>query len=185
MFAIIFSWFSSIRQGLRSRAALHAEILALRHQLLVLQRVNRGRRFRLSVTDRLLWVWLSRLWSGWRSALVIVKPETVIAWHRRGFRFYWSWKSRHPQGRPSVSREIIDLIRKVSLANPRWGAPRIHGELLKLGFELSEATVAKYMVRQQKPPSQTWRTFLANHAKDLVLLIFSSFRPCSFECCSS
>jgi len=116
---------------------------------------------------------------------VIVKPETVIAWHRRGFRFYWSWKSRHPQGRPSVSREIIDLIRKVSLANPRWGAPRIHGELLKLGFELSEATVAKYMVRQQKPPSQTWRTFLANHAKDLVLLIFSSFRPCSFECCSS
>lgn len=113
MFAIIFSLFSSIRQGLRSRAALHAEILALRHQLLVLQRVNRDRRLRLSVTDRLLWVCLSRLWSGWRSALVILKPETVIAWHRRGFRLYWSWKSRHPQGRPSVSRDIIDLIRKV------------------------------------------------------------------------
>jgi hypothetical protein len=100
---------------------------------------------RLTASDRFLWVWLSRLWREWRSALLIVKPETVIAWHRRGFRLYWSWKSRHPQGRPSVSREVIDLIRKMSQANPRWGAPRIHGELLKLGFELSEATVAKYI----------------------------------------
>jgi hypothetical protein len=89
---------------------------------------------------------------------VIVKPETVIAWHGKGFRLYWSWKSRHPQGRPSLSREVIDLIRRMSLANPRWGAPRIHGELLKLGLELSEATVAKYMVRHRKPLSQTWRT---------------------------
>jgi len=118
--------------------------------------------------DRVLWMWLSRLWSNWRSALVIVKPETVLAWHRRGFRLYWSWKSRHRQGRPCISKEIIDLIRKMSLANPRWGAPRIHGELLKLGFELSEATVAKYMVRHRKPPSQTWRTFMANHMKDMV-----------------
>jgi transposase InsO family protein len=92
----------------------------------------------------------------------------VIAWHRKGFRLYWKWKSRHPQGRPAVSREVIELIRKMSLANPCWGAPRIHGELLKLGFELSQATVAKYMVRPRKPPSQTWRTFLANHTKDLV-----------------
>jgi putative transposase len=122
----------------------------------------------MNVADRLLWVWLSRLWNQWRSALVIVKPETVIASHRRGFRMYCSWKSRHPQGRPSVSREVIDLIRKMSLANPLWGAPKIHGELLKLGFELSESTVAKYMVRHRKPPSQTWRTFLENHAKDLV-----------------
>jgi len=99
---------------------------------------------------------------------MIVKPETVIAWHRRGFRLYWSWKSRHPPGRPSVSVEVIALIRKMSQANPRWGAPRIHGELLKLGFDLSEATVAKYMVRHRKPPSQTWRTFLANHMKDMV-----------------
>jgi putative transposase len=120
------------------------------------------------MADRLLWVWLSRLWSGWRSALVIVKPETVISWHRQGFRLYWIWKSRHTQGRPSVSHEVIDLIRKMSLANPRWGAPRIHGELLKLGFQLSQATVAKYMVRNRKPPSQTWRTFLANHARDMV-----------------
>ena len=168
MFPIILSLVSSMRQCFRSRAALQVEILALRHQLLVVQRGNRGRRLRLSFPDRLLWVWLSHLWSSWRSALMIVRPETVIAWHRRGFRLYWSWKSRHPQGRSSVSREVIDLIHKMSLANPRWGAPRIHGELMKLGFELSESTVAKYMVRHRKPPSQTWRTFLTNHAKDLV-----------------
>jgi putative transposase len=162
MFAIIFSLFSSIRQGLRTRLALQAEILALRHQLLVLQRSSRDRRPPLSIADRLLWVWLSRLWRGWRSALIIVKPETVISWHRAGFRLYWRWKSRHRPGRPPVSNEVIDLIRKMSVANPRWGAPRIHGELLKLGFELSEATVAKYMVRHRTPPSQTWRTFLAN-----------------------
>jgi hypothetical protein len=163
MLPIILSLFSSIRQSFRTRAALQAEILALRHQLLVLRRSKRDRKLRLGVADRLLWVSLSRLWSGWRSALVIVKPETVIAWHRRGFRVYWSWKSRHPQGRLGISREVIDLIRTISLANPRWGAPRIHGELLKLGFELSEATVAKYMAHPRRPTSQTWRTFLANH----------------------
>src|SRR5271155_3082071 len=168
MFTIILSFFSSIRQGFRSRAALQAEILALRHQLLVLQRSTRSRKVRLSAADRLLWVWLSRLWGGWRSALVIVKPETVIAWHRLGFRLYWSWKSRHPQGRPSVSREVIDLIRKMSLTNSRWGAPRIRGELLKLGFDIAESTVAKYMIRRRRPPSQTWRTFLANHTQDMV-----------------
>ena len=172
MFTIICSLFSSIRQGFRTRAALHAEILALRHQLLVLRRSSRGHRLRIARADRLLWVWLSHLWSGWRSALIIVKPDTVIAWHQKGFRLYWRWKSRHRVGRPSVSREVIDLIRKMSLANPRWGAPRIHGELLKLGFELSQATVAKYMVRHRKPPSQTWGTFLRNHTKDIVAADF-------------
>jgi transposase InsO family protein len=168
MFAIIFSLFHSIRQALRARIALHAELLALRHQLLVLQRSKRSHKLRLGVADRALWIWLSRLWNGWRSALVIVKPETVIAWHRRGFRLYWRWKSRHVQGRPSVSREVIELIRRMSLSNPRWGAPRIHGELLKLGFDLSESTVAKYMVRHRRPPSQSWPTFLTNHARTLV-----------------
>jgi putative transposase len=168
MFAIIFSLFHSIRQGLHARVALHAEILTLRHQLLVLQRSKRSHKLRLETADRVFWVWLSQLWNSWRSALVIVKPETVIAWHRRGFRLYWSWRSRHPQGRPSVSREVIDLIRKMSLANPRWGAPRIHGELLKLGLEIAESTIAKYMARHRKPPSQKWRTFLANHSKTLV-----------------
>src|SRR5713226_2559721 len=172
MLTIVLSLFSSARQAFQTRAALQAEILALRHQLLVLQRSTRSHRLRLSCADRFLWVGLSRLWSGWRSALVIVKPETVIAWHREGFRLYWKWKSRHPEGRPSVSREVIDLIHRMSLANPGWGAPRIHGELLKLGFQLSQATVAKYMVRSRKPPSQTWRTFLENHTKDLVAADF-------------
>ena len=159
---------SSLRDCFRARAVLQAEILALRHQLVVLQHSSRGRRLRLRWADRVLWVWLSRLWNDWRSALLLVKPETVIAWHRKGFRLYWNWKSRHLEGRPCVSPEVRNLIRKMSLANPRWGAPRIHGELLKIGIAVSQATVAKYMVRHRKPPSQTWRTFLKNHAKDLV-----------------
>jgi hypothetical protein len=117
-------------------------------------------------------VWISQLWHDWWSALLIVKPETVIAWHRKGFRLYWSWKSRRREGRPTVRPEIRNLIRQMSLANPRWRAPRIHGELLKLGIHVSQATVAKYMVRHRKPPSQSWRTFLRNHAKDLVAADF-------------
>ena len=181
MFTTIFLFFSSIRAGLRTRAELQAEILALRHQLLVLQRFSRDRRLRLDRADRLLWVWLSRFWNGWRSALLIVRPETVIAWHRQGFRLYWRWKSRHPSGRPSASGEVIDLIRRMSVANPRWGAPRIHGELLKLGFNLSQATVAKYMMRQRKPPSQTWRTFLHNHMKDVATADFFVVPTVFFE----
>jgi len=147
---------------------LQVEIPALRHQLTVLKRSHHGR-LRLNSPDRLLWVWLSRFWSGWRSALVIVKPETVISWHRKGFRLYWRWKSRNGDpGRPTIDLEVRKLIRRMSQTNPLWGAPRIHGELLKLGIELSQATVAKYMSRQRKPPSQTWRAFLSNHVKQLV-----------------
>jgi hypothetical protein len=164
----MFTLLVSLRDWFRTRVVLQAEIIALRHQLLVLQRSSRGQRLRLRVFDRLFWVWLSRLWSGWQSALLIVKPETVIAWHRKGFRLYWAWKSRHRQGRPNVSTEIRDLIRKMSVANPRWGAPRIHGELLKLGIEVPQATVAKYIVRRRRPPSQTWRTFLKNHMANMV-----------------
>src|SRR5256886_9027353 len=162
----------SLRDCFRARAFLQAEILALRHQLLVLQRSNRGHKLRLGWADRVLWVWLSRLWNDWRSALLIVKPETVIAWHRRGFRLYWRWKSRHRDGRPTVSPEVRHLIRRISLANPRWGAPRIHGELLKLGIDVCQATVAKYMVRPRRPPSQTWRTFLANHIRQVMAADF-------------
>ncbi len=158
----------SVRRSFRTRAALQAEIIALRHQLLVLQRQSSRHRLRIGAWDRILWVWLSRLWADWRSALLIVKPETVIAWHRKGFRLYWTWKCRHRKGRPVVSTEIRELIRTMSIANPRWGAPRIHGELLKLGIKLSEATVAKYMARRRRPPSQTWRTFLNNHMTSLV-----------------
>jgi len=157
-----------LRDSLRTRAALQAEVLALRHQLLVLQRRHQKQRLRLSTADRLLWVCLARIWPGWREALRIVKPETVVAWHRKGFQLYWSWKSRIRQGRPSISTEVRELIRRMSAANPSWGAPRIHGELGKLGIVVSQTTVAKYMVRHRRPPSQTWRTFLSNHSKDLV-----------------
>jgi putative transposase len=171
----------SLRDCFRARAVLQAEILALRHQLLVLQRSSHGHRGRLGLADRVLWVWLSQLWDDWRSALLIVKPETVIAWHRQGFRLYWRWKSRRNDGRPSVSPEVRNLIRQMSLANPRWGAPRIHGELLKIGIEVSQATVAKYMARHRKPPSQTWRTFLRNHAKDLVSVDFFVVTTIAFQ----
>ncbi len=151
--------FSSLGTWLRSRTALQAEILSLRHQLLVLERSQRGRRLRLHHTDRVLWVWLSRLWQGWRSVVRIVKPDTIISWSRKGFRLYWRWQNRARQGRPSTARDVRDLIRKMSLANPGWGAPRIHGELLKLGINVGETTVAKYLVRPHRPPSQTWRPF--------------------------
>ena len=159
---------------------MQIEILALRHQLAVLQRQKK--RVRLAALDRLLWVVLSRLWTQWRSALVIVKPETVIAWHRKGFRLNWRWKSRAGKcGRPRVSLETRELIRRMSKANPLWGAPRIHGELLKLGIQISQATVAKYMMRQRKPPSQTWRTFLENHAGQLVAIDFLVVPTVSFR----
>jgi len=164
MKAILSSFLCTLRLCFQTRASMHLEILALHHQLAVLRR-RTNRRASLKSADRLLWVMLSRLWREWRTALVIVKPETVIAWQRKGFRLYWRWKSRGGKGgRPCVSLEIRALIRQMSNANPLWGVPRIHGELLKLGIQISQATVARYMVRQRKPPSQTWRTFLENHA---------------------
>src|SRR5471030_40269 len=156
--------FFSLRSSLRSRAALHAEILAIRHQLLVLQRSTRGRRLRLRAADRLFWVWLSRVWQGWRLSLRIIKPETVIAWNRKGFRLYWTWRSRARNGRPCEFREVRELIRRISVANPRWGAPRIHGELMKLGIDIGQTSVTKYMARRRGPPSQGWKTFLHIHA---------------------
>ncbi len=162
-----------------SRAKLAAENLALRHQLGVLGRSVK--RPRLRKRDRIFWVWLSKLWPDWRAALVVVKPATVIAWHRKGFRLYWTWKSRHRGGRPAVPREIHDLIRKMSRANPLWGAPRIHGELQKLGIELAQATVSKYMFRHRKPPSQNWRTFLDNHVGNLVSIDFFTVPTVTFR----
>jgi len=146
----------------RARAALQLENLALRHQIGVLQRSVK-KRPTLTAADRILWAWLCTIWSDWRSALVIVKLETVITWHRKGFRLFWTWKIRHGQvGRPAVPKEVRDLIRKMSRDNPLWGAPRIHGELLKLGIDIGQTSVGKYMVRHRKPPSQTWRRVLAN-----------------------
>jgi len=136
----------------------------------------------LTLSDRLLWVWLCRTWSEWQSSLAIVKPETVIAWHRKGFRMFWAWKGRRGQpGRPTVSKEIRELIRTMSRANPLWGAPRIHGELLRLGIEISQTSVSKYMVRPRKPPSQTWRTFLDNHVQSLVSVDFFTVPNIRFQ----
>jgi putative transposase len=136
----------------------------------------------LTSADRLLWVWLYKVWNDWRSCLVIVKPETVIAWHRKGFRLFWTWKVRHGQpGRPAVAKDVRELIRRMSRENPLWGAPRIHGELLKLGIDVGETSVGKYMVRGRKPPSQTWRTFLENHVKTLVSVDFFTVPTIRFQ----
>jgi transposase InsO family protein len=168
MMSVLLSLLLTLRTLARSRASLQLEVLALRHQLQVLQRT---RRVRLAKTDRWLWAVLSRIWSGWRTALVIVKPETVIAWHRRGFRLWWAWHSRR-MGRPTVPTDIRTLIRTMAQAIPRWGAPRIHGELLKLGIDVCQATVAKYMGHRRHPPLQTWRTFLRNHIGQIVAADF-------------
>src|SRR5262249_43175083 len=179
---VILMLLRSLLTDFLSQAVMQAEIIALRHQLIVLQRTQKTKRLILGRADRCLWVWLSRLWSRWRSALIIVKPQTVIDWHRQGFQWYWSWKIRHGRsGRPLVSRETRDLIRTIGRNNPLWGAPRIHGELLKLGTNISQASVAKYMVRHPKPPSQTWRTFLANHVSQLVSIDFFTVHTIWFE----
>jgi transposase InsO family protein len=164
----------------RSRATLEAENLVLRQQILVLRRTA-PKRLSFNALDRLILVVLYRLFPHVRSALAVVRPETVVRWHRAGFRAYWRWKSRPRSGRPKVSFEIRHLIRDMSLANPLWGAPRIHGELLKLGIDIGQTSVAKYMARRRRPPSQGWSTFLRNHADgiaamDLFVVPTISFR---------
>src|SRR5216683_1846030 len=143
MLKLVRSIVSVLARRFRNRGVLELENLALRHQLSVLRRQRPGRPH-LIVIDRLLWVWLYRIWPRCLDTMVLVKPATVVQWHRRGFRLFWRWRSR--SGRPSVDREVRDLIRQMNAANPFWGAPRIHGELLKLGIEISQATVAKYTV---------------------------------------
>ncbi|MFL6449983.1 MAG: integrase core domain-containing protein [Bryobacteraceae bacterium] len=140
------------------------------------------KRPKLSTTDRMLWVWLSSVWSEWRSSVFIVKAATVIAWHRKGFRLFWTWKVRRRKpGRPMVPREVRELIRIMSRENPIWGAPRIHGELLKLGIDIGETSVSKYMVRRRRPPSQTWKTFLANHVTSMVSIDFFTVPTIRFQ----
>ena len=162
MITILSALLSLLSFRLRSRASLELEVVALRHQVAVLRRQRSGR-LRLFCADRLLWVWLYRIWPRALHAMVLVKPATVVQWHRRGFRLYWRWQSRSRQiGRPKTSTEIRQLIRQMSMANPIWGAPRIHGELLILGIEVSQATVGRYMPWRPKVPSPTWRSFLHN-----------------------
>jgi transposase InsO family protein len=173
--------FGAIASLFKASAQLRLENIALRQQLAVLRR-SAPKRLKLTPADRIFWVWLRLVWCDWNLALMIVKAETVIAWHRKGFRLFWTWKiHRGKPGRPQVPQEIRNLIRMMSRNNPRWGAPRIHGELLKLGIQITEPTVAKYMVRHRKPPSQTWRTFLDNHVKSLVSVDFFVVPTIRFE----
>src|SRR5213080_4196795 len=169
----------TFRSAVRTRGELALENLALRQQLAVWK--ARQPRPRLTEMDRIFWVVLSRLCNNWRSSLQVVRLETVVRWHRRGFRLYWAWKSCRRWGRPAIGRDLRDLIRQMSRANPLWGAPRIHGELLKLGLTVSQATVSKYMVRPRRPPSQAWRTFLKNHAADLIALDFFTVPTATFR----
>jgi hypothetical protein len=169
-----------LRAVLGDGAGLAAENLALRQQLGVLRRGVK--RPRLRRRDRVFWAWLCRLWEEWRSSLVIVQPETVVRWHRQGFGLYWRWESRRRGAdRPALGTGVRALIRRMCVANPTWGAPRIHGELLKLGIDVAETTVAKYMRRRGRPSSPTWRAFLDNHVRDLVSIDFFTVPTASFR----
>ena len=164
---LVMGFWTFLRAVFVGSAAIALENVALRHQLLVLQRsVGRPR---LARWDRILWVWLSRVWASWRASLVIVQPATVLAWHRQGFRLYWRWKSKpHLVGRPTLDAEIRHLIRQMARENPTWGRRRIRAELALLGYGVAELTVAKYMRRASPRPSPTWRAFLSAHARDIV-----------------
>src|SRR5437762_6136110 len=171
--------FGTGRSCLRTHRELALENLALRQQLAVWR--ARAPRPRLTRMDRIFWVLLSRVWTSWRHTLQVVRPETVVGWHRQGFRRYWAWKSRRRWGRPAIGRDLRDLIRQMSRANPLWGAPRIHGELLKLGLTVSQATGSQYMLRPRRPPSQAWRAVLLNHARDLIALDFFTVPTATFR----
>ncbi len=172
----VVSTVAAIRFALSTRRDLLLECLALRHQLAVLARSNR--RFRPS--DRVLWLILRRVWPPWRDALVLVQPATIDRWHREGFHRCWRRRLRRP-GRPRIDSECRGLIRQMAVENRLWGAPRIHGELLKLGITVSERTVSRYLQRDRLlAPSQTWRTFLANHIGQLTI-ISAATSPCASQ----
>ncbi len=170
----------TLRDLLRPRRDLLLENLALRQQILVLQRANP--KPPLNNADRAFWVLLCRWWAGWRRPLRLVKPETVIGWHRLGWRLWWRRKSRPKDvGRPRVPWEVIELIRRISRENPTWGAPRIHGELMMLGHYVSEATVARYMVKRRGRPTQNWKTFLQNHLPETAAIDFLTVPTVTFR----
>ncbi len=179
MFSVILAVLRSLGAALQPRRRLLFENLALRHQLLVLNR-NAGKpRFR--NPDRLLWVFLRAVWSGWEKALVIIQPQTVIGWQRAGFRLYWRWRSRRRDGRPPIDPELIRLIRRMWQANSTWGSPRIRDELAKLGLEVSDSTIRKYRPKPPRSSSQTWKTFLHNHTKQIVAIDFFTVPTATFR----
>src|SRR4051794_15087634 len=169
MIGLLRFFFAVLVWPFTSQARLHAEIAVLRQQVIVLQRKSNGR-VRLSNADRWFFVQLYRMFPSILQALHIIRPETLVRWHRAGFRSYWRWKSRNRGGRPQIDIELRALIRQMSNNNPLWGAPRIHGELLKLGFEVAQSTVAKYMIRRRGPAGQSWWTFLRNHAPEIAAM---------------
>src|ERR1700686_1925833 len=160
---------AALASPFKSKLRLEAENAVLRHQLIVLRRRLHGR-VRLTNHDRWFLIQLYRWFPQILQVLTIIRPETLVRWHRAGFRSYWRWKSRPQGGRPQIHTELRVLIRRMSVENPLWGAPRIHGELLKLGFEVAQSSVAKYMVKRWAPPSQGWRTFLRTHAPDIAAM---------------
>jgi transposase InsO family protein len=164
----------------KSRCRLEAENLLLRHQLAIaLRRAPPCHRLRGS--DRALLVCMTRLWPSLLDAVQVVQPETVLRWHRAGFKVFWRWKSRNRAGRPRIDRALRDLIKRMSHENPLWGASRIHGELLMLGFEVAQSTVSKYMARPSKPPSQSWKTFLRNNAEAIAAIDMCVVPTLTFE----
>jgi transposase InsO family protein len=169
MIGLLYFVLAVLASPFKSRLRLEAENVVLRHQLMVLRRRLQGR-VRLTNQDRWFLTQLYRWFPSILSVLTIIRPETLVRWHRAGFRCYWRWKSRPLGGRPPIDTELRGLIRRMSMDNPLWGAPRIHGELLKLGFEIAQSSVAKYMVKRRGPPSQGWRTFLRNHAPDVAAM---------------
>src|SRR4030088_348512 len=169
MIALFCLFLALLASPFKSKSRLEAENAALRHQLIILRRKGRGR-VRLTNGDRLFLIQLDRWVPSVLRAITIVRPETLVRWHRAGFRRYWRWKSRSLGGRPKIAAELRALIRRMSVDNPLWGAPRIHGMLLKLGFEVAQSGVAKYMVKRCGPPSQGWHTFLRNHAADIAAI---------------
>src|SRR6476660_1730130 len=169
MFAILHAIGMFVADLFKSRSRLEAENLFLRHQLTIAMR-RAPPRLRLRGSDRALLIWMTRLWPNLRGMAQVVQPETILRWHRAGFKVFWRWKSRNGAGRPKIDRGLRDLIQRMSRENRLWGASRIHGELLMLGFEVAQSTVSKYMVRAPKPPSQTWKTFLRNHADEIAAI---------------
>jgi hypothetical protein len=177
----VLGFFAALLAWLRnSQARRDAEILYLRQQLIVLKRAAPARP-RLRATDRLIFICLYRLFPSLIDASIIFNPETLLRWHRSGFRLFWRWKSRRRVSRPALSADLRSLVRRISRENPLWGAPRIHGELLKLGIEIAQSTVAKYMVRRRGPPSQGWKTFLRNHAPDIAAIDLFVVRTIGFK----
>ena len=169
MIELLYLLLAVLTAPFKLKSWLEAENATLRHQLIVLRRKVHGR-VRLTNNDRWFFIQLYRWFPSILQVLTIIRPETLVRWHRAGFRRYWRWKSRPLGGRPQIENDLGALIRRMSTDNPLWGAPRIHGELLKLGFDVAQSSVAKYMVRRRGPPSQGWRTFLRNHAPDIAAM---------------